>query len=52
MMSNFRKILFPYLPPQRQRRELRAILAATAVGLLLGGIIALVIVARGRIGGI
>ncbi len=44
------KLLFPRLPPDLQRRKINTLLAVLLVGLLLGGLIALVMVLRNKIG--
>jgi len=44
------KLLFPRLPPDLQRRKITITLAVLLVGLLLGGLIALMIVLRNKIG--
>jgi len=40
----FWKLLFPLLPPDLQRRKISTLLAVLWVGLLLGGLIALMMV--------
>lgn len=40
----FWKLLFPRLPPDLQRRKISTLLAVLWVGLLLGGLIALMMV--------
>ncbi|MGO8742356.1 MAG: hypothetical protein ACLQUR_08160 [Limisphaerales bacterium] len=46
----FGKLLFPRLPPDLQRRKINNLLAVLLVGLLLGGLIALVMVLSNKIG--
>ncbi len=46
----FGKLLFPRLPPDLQRRKINILLAVLLVGLLLGGLIALVMVLSNKIG--
>lgn len=43
------KLLFPRLPPDVQRRKIIIILAVLLVGLLLGGLIALMMVLSNKI---
>jgi hypothetical protein len=38
------KWLFPRLPPYRQRREIKTLLAALVVGLFVAGIIAAILI--------
>jgi hypothetical protein len=45
----FGKLLFPHLPPDLQRRKINMLLAVLLVGLLLGGLIALMIVLSNKI---
>ena len=50
-MYNFLgKLLFPRLPQDLQRRKINILLAVLLVGLLLGGLIALLIVSSNKIG--
>ena len=44
------KLFFPRLPSDLQRRKINLILAVLLVGLLLGGLIALVAVVSNRVG--
>ncbi|MGD0251913.1 MAG: hypothetical protein ABSC01_04385 [Verrucomicrobiota bacterium] len=44
------KLLFPRLPPDLQRRKINTILAVLLVGLLLGGLVALVALVSNRVG--
>lgn len=44
------KLLFPRLPPDLQRRKINIILAVLLVGLLLGGLLALVAVVSNKVG--
>jgi len=46
----FGKLLFPRLPPDLQRRKINTLLTVLLVGLLLGGLIALVMVLSNKIG--
>jgi hypothetical protein len=50
MYEFFGKLLFPRLPPDLQRRKINTILAVLLVGLILGGLIALMMVLRNKIG--
>ncbi len=50
MYEFFGKLLFPRLPPDLQRRKINNLLAVLLVGLLLGGLIALVMVLSNKIG--
>jgi flagellar basal body-associated protein FliL len=50
MCEFFGKLLFPRLPPDVQRRKIIILLAVLLVGLLLGGLIALMMVLRNKIG--
>ena len=50
MYEFFGKLLFPRLPPDLQRRKINTLLAVLLVGLLLGGLIALLIVLSNKIG--
>jgi LPS O-antigen subunit length determinant protein (WzzB/FepE family) len=49
MYEFFGKLLFPRLPPDVQRRKIIIILAVLLVGLLLGGLIALMMVLSNKI---
>ena len=44
------KLLFPRLPQDLQRRKVNTILAAILVGLLLGGVVALMAILSNRVG--
>jgi hypothetical protein len=44
------KLLFPRLPSDLQRRKINIILAVLLVGLLLGGLLALVAVVSNKVG--
>jgi len=44
------KLLFPRLPHDLQRRKVNILLAVLLIGLLLGGLIALMMVLRNKIG--
>ena len=44
------RLLFPRLPSDLQRRKVNIILAVLLVGLLLGGLMALMLVLRNKIG--
>ena len=44
------KLLFPRLPPDIQRRKVNIIVVAIAVGLLLGGLVALMAILGNRVG--
>jgi uncharacterized protein involved in exopolysaccharide biosynthesis len=44
------KLLFPRLPQDLQRRKVNIILAAVVVGLLLGGLVALMAILSNRVG--
>jgi hypothetical protein len=50
MYKFFGKLLFPRLPPDLQRRKINTLLAVLLVGLFLGGLIALMLVVRNKIG--
>ncbi|MGO9585922.1 MAG: hypothetical protein ACLP2Y_07000 [Limisphaerales bacterium] len=50
MYEFFGKLLFPRLPPDLQRRKINIFLAVLLVGLLLGGLMALMLVLRNKIG--
>jgi hypothetical protein len=50
MREFFGKLLFPRLPPDLQRRKINILLAVLVVGLLLGGVMAFLMVARNKIG--
>ena len=50
MYDFFGKLLFPSLSPDLQRRKINTLLAVLLVGLLLGGLIALMIVLSNKIG--
>jgi hypothetical protein len=50
MCEFFWKLLFPRLPPDLQRRKINTLLAVRLVGLLLGGLIALMTVLRNKTG--
>jgi hypothetical protein len=44
MIDRLAKWLFPRLPPHRQRREIRTLVAALAVGLFVAGIITAILI--------
>jgi hypothetical protein len=44
------KLLFPRLPPDLQRRKINILLAVLLVGLLLGGLMALMILSNNKVG--
>jgi hypothetical protein len=44
------KLLFPRLPSDMQKRKINTILAVLLVGLILGGLIALVAVVSNKVG--
>jgi len=44
------KLLFPHLPSDLQRRKINIILAVLVVGLILGGLVALVSIFTNKIG--
>ncbi len=51
LMNNFLgKLLFPRLPPDVQRRKITIILIVLFISLLLGGLIALMMVYRNKMG--
>jgi hypothetical protein len=50
MYEFFGKLLFPRLPPDLQRRKINILLAVLLVGLFLGGLTALMMVLRNKIG--
>jgi hypothetical protein len=50
MCEFFWKLLFPRLPPDLQRRKINTLLAVLLVGLFLGGLFALVMILRNKIG--
>jgi len=48
MTLNFGKLLFPHLPPDQRRREMRVLLATLLTGLFIAGTTALVMIAVGK----
>jgi hypothetical protein len=48
MTPNFGKLLFPRLPPDQRRREMRVLLAALLTGLVIAGTTALVMIVVGK----
>jgi hypothetical protein len=50
MIRFFGRLLFPRLPSDLQRRKVNIILAVLLVGLLLGGLMALVAIVSNKVG--
>jgi hypothetical protein len=50
MKRRLGKLLFPHLPSDLQRRRINIILAVLLVGLLFGGLVALMAVVNNRVG--
>jgi hypothetical protein len=48
MTLNFGKMLYPHLPPDQRRREMRVLLSALLIGLVTAGIIAVVMIVTGQ----